>query len=357
MDRKRKSVFSSFCDENQPANRSKKTSANHSSKTYSLQDSLSHCDLETDLKNLRDLVERFPSYSENDVAKLNPDVLRATRDLSLALNKTLVVQKPTTNSTDRHHTTGSIELTRNYDNCLPSLPSIMDRQLEQAVFTHPGVGKDPQTTYDRLEILGDAYIELISTKLILNQFQQIPSGRISQIREILVKNETLADYATKYGLDSRASVPHDYSSQQKRWIKTRGDIFEAYVAAVILSRPDGYFVAEAWLSQLWSPKLESLEESASHAQSKQILAAKIMGKGVKLRYIDERHCIQHQGGTQTFFIGVYLTGWGWNNQHLGSGQGLNKSIAGNMAAEQALKNQALIDEIMAAKIKHAARGL
>jgi ribonuclease-3 len=72
------------------------------------------------------------------------------------------------------------------------------------------VSKDPKTTYDRLEILGDAYIELISTKLIWNHYQRIPSGRISQLRELLVKNETLADYATKYGLDRRASVPHDY---------------------------------------------------------------------------------------------------------------------------------------------------
>jgi ribonuclease-3 len=218
------------------------------------------------------------------------------------------------------------------------------------------VSKDPKTTYDRLEILGDAYIELISTKLIWNHYQRIPSGRISQLRELLVKNETLADYATKYGLDRRASVPHDYLSQPKRWIKTRGDIFEAYVAAVILSHSNGYFVAEAWLSQLWSPKLESLEESTSHLHAKQLLAGKIMGKGVKLRYMDERPCIQHEGGTQTFFIGVYLTGWGWNNQHLGSGQGLNKSVAGNMAAEQALKNQALINEIVAAKAKHGARG-
>lgn len=235
---------------------------------------------------------------------------------------------------------------------LPPLPQIIDEKLERAVFTHPGMSKDPKISYDRLEVLGDAYIELIATKLIWNKFQQIPSGRISQIRELLVKNETLAEYTTEYGIDKRASVPHDYSSQPKRWTKTKGDIFEAYVAAVILSHANGYDIAEQWLSQLWSPKLATIEESHAPSQAKEELAKKIMGKGVKLKYVDERKPTQHEGGMQTFYIGVYLTGWGWSNKHLGSGQGSNKTIAGDKAARQALENGGLIKDIVASKLMH-----
>ena len=46
---------------------------------------------------------------------------------------------------------------------------------------------------------------------------------------------------------------------------------------------------------------------------------------------------------------MYLTGWGWDKKHLGSGEGRNKAIAGDEAARQALLNVPLIDEISATK--------
>lgn len=233
---------------------------------------------------------------------------------------------------------------------LPTLPPIPDVLLEKAVFTHPGLSNNDNATYDRLEILGDAYIELIATKLVWAKFPEIPSGRISQIRELLVKNETLSEYATLYGLDSRASVPQGYVDQPKRWTKTKGDIFEAYVAAVVLShRADGFKIVEEWLTQLWLPKLKDLGAEKSILQAKETLARKVMSKGVKLKYVDEHAPALLKGGTQTFYIGVYLTGWGWDKKHLGSGQGRSKAMAGDEAARQALLNVPLIDEISSAK--------
>lgn len=230
----------------------------------------------------------------------------------------------------------------------PALPSVLNGSLEQAAFRHPGVHSD-LGSYDRLEILGDAYIELVATKLVWDRFPDLPSGRISQIRETLVKNETLAEYADMYGMDRRAILPKDLPKQSKRWTKTMGDIFESYVAAVIVSDPkNGYHSVEKWLTQLWTPKLVGLDQRKV-TLAKQELAKKVMGKRVKLQYVDEHEPMQLQGGLQTFFIGVYLTGWGWTNRHLGSGKGSNKTIAGDQAAEAALLNTDLMDEIVAAK--------
>lgn len=232
----------------------------------------------------------------------------------------------------------------------PSLPPILDTALEKAVFTHPAITNDLDATYDRLEILGDAYIELMATKFIWNKYRDINSGHISQIRELLVKNETLAEYASMYEFDRKASVPQEYLTQPKRWMKTKGDIFEAYVAAAILSDPiTGYQKAEKWLTQLWLPKLSGLAVQQPVMNAKENLARKIMGKDIKLKYIDEREPIQPEKGKQTFFIGVYLTGWGWSNKHLGSGQGPSKAVAGNEAAQRALQNTPLIDEIVRIK--------
>ncbi|KAJ6107928.1 hypothetical protein N7523_009251 [Penicillium sp. IBT 18751x] len=235
----------------------------------------------------------------------------------------------------------------------PVLPHILDDRLERSVFTHPACGNNSNSTYDRLEILGDAYIELMATRLIWGKFPGISSGRISQIRELLVKNETLSAFAEVYGFDRKISVPANYSDQEKRWTKIKGDVFEAYVAAVILSQPiDGYHIAEKWLTQLWLPKLDALGHQKAELRYKEILAKKVMGKGTKLEYKEEKRAIDHKGsGTQTFFIGVYLTGWGkWKNVHLGSGQGSSKVAAGDEAARDALStNSSLISNIAAAK--------
>jgi ribonuclease-3 len=243
---------------------------------------------------------------------------------------------------------------------LPDLPSIHDASLERAVFTHPGApvniaSEGMEQNYDRLEVLGDAYVEVIATRLIWDQFKDMPAGRMSQVREDLVKNETLASFASQYGFDKRVSVsvPEEQKAQYKRWLKIRGDVFEAYVAAVILSSPDhGFDMVEQWLRELWLPRLSQVQPVQRVLRYKEQLAKKVMGKGIKLRYVEEQAVKQLDGGMQTYYIGVYLTGWGWQDQHLGSGSGLNKATAGDEAANRALQNSPLIDQVAAAKAAH-----
>ncbi|EEP79214.1 predicted protein [Uncinocarpus reesii 1704] len=239
----------------------------------------------------------------------------------------------------------------------PSLepPPIKDKTLETAVFTHQGeipAHAPPAIhhSYDRLEILGDAYLEVIATRLIWDRFQSLPPGRISQIRELLVKNETLAQFSERFKFDQLVRVSPEIRSQPKRWVKVKGDVFEAYAAAVILSDPiNGFNLVEDWLVRLWGPILDRVQPEDQATHHKESLAKRVMGKGVKLRYIDESPPITRKGGMATFFIGVYLTGWGWESQHLGSGTGLNKVAAGNAAAKQALENHPLINQIHAVK--------
>ena len=233
---------------------------------------------------------------------------------------------------------------------LPDLPIIHDKSFADVPFTHPGVLGGRTTSdvnnmsYDRLEFVGDAYIELIATRLIFPRFPDLPAGRLSQKREMLVKNETLAEFSLAYGFDTRANLPKSYAQgkeSNKLWTKTMGDVFEAYVAAVILSDPaNGFAVAEAWLTQLWEPKLSVSDNIVAYDSNAKVqLATKIMGKGIKLQYRDEAppNVIKKEGKI-LFEVGVYLTGWGWENEHLGSGKGLNKNEAGSKAATEALLN-------------------
>ena len=234
---------------------------------------------------------------------------------------------------------------------LPPLPAIPDKDLESVAFTHPGAlscdtASKVNISYDRLEFLGDAYIELMATRVIFPRFPRLTAGKLSQQRELLVKNETLAEYALAYGFDKKAKLPSTYNTpgkDKKLWQKTLGDIFEAYVAAVIISDPEqGFQLAEGWLAALWESKLGSQKREDTETadpKAKMHLATKILGKGIKVNYRDEAPPVEiREEGKAIFQIGVYLTGWGWEDQHLGSGKGLSKQEAGQKAAADALMN-------------------
>lgn len=245
---------------------------------------------------------------------------------------------------------------------LPTPPPIPDPSLETAVFTYGAIAQavpsaSRETNYDRMEFLGDAYIQVLSTNFVWSFFPGLAPGRMSQIRELLVNNQTLGEFAMGYGFEKRMRIPMEYVQQPKLWRKIKGDVFEAYVGAVILANTiDGYELVQDWLTELWMPKVAGISrQKGPEVHYKQELSQRIGGVAVRVVYVDERPSIRYPRGIQTFFIGVYLTGWGYENQHLGSGQGLNKTIAGNLAAKQALENHPLIDEISATKQEYDAK--
>ncbi|EXJ57617.1 hypothetical protein A1O7_07966 [Cladophialophora yegresii CBS 114405] len=241
---------------------------------------------------------------------------------------------------------------------LPHLPSISE-EYWNIVFTHPSQApQDPQASYDRLEFLGDAYLELYATQLIFNRFPDFEVGKMSQLRETLVRNETIGQYASLYGLDKQLKNYKQFQNSPGHvWLKIKGDVFEAYVAAVVLSSPDGADTAKRWLHELWEPKVQAVATSTTPKpkKTKEELAKKILMKGTKINYVDEKAPVVHYGqGREEYFVGVYFNGFAWENQYLGSGRGSSRVEAGLFAAAEALKNP-LVDQIAREKTKALAR--
>jgi ribonuclease-3 len=232
---------------------------------------------------------------------------------------------------------------------LPPLPPVTEPHLQEAVFTHSSANdaknlnvrgyRADELNYERLEFLGDAYIEIIASRLLYSRFPDMEPSHQSYLRELLVKNETLGQFSAAYGLGDR--LKHGtHVRYSKNWPKILADVFEAYVAAVILSNPEsGYDIAESWLTELWAPKLlEFKVKPVENRKARDDLNKLVMGKGIKLDYREERDMLVAEG-QQKFFIGVYLTGWGFHNEWLGSGEGQNKSQACVFAAMDALENR------------------
>jgi ribonuclease III len=262
---------------------------------------------------------------------------------------------------------------------LPKLPAIKSPTLETATFTHSGVTSNADIlSYERLEWVGDAYLYLISTLLISSTFTTHLPGKCAQIREFLVKNETLASYARHYGFEKRARLPPEfidndhrgYRAKQSEKIKVMGDIFEAYVAAVILSDPEqGVDRVSKWLKSLWAQTIskqiidqEHLNEKTKsregdginpNVNSKDLLSRTIGAKGVKISYKDAGPEMKDPTtGFPVFAVAVYLDGWGEHNKQLGIGKALSKKDAGMKAAEMALSNMKLLSSYVEMKRVH-----
>lgn len=334
------------------------------------------------LKSLKKLAGKLKNQSETidrvvDGDTSAPNIINAIQALDNAFGDNQPPENtglpyPPVPSTSRN-----LEPAKNYPiniSSLPELPLIKDENLRRVVFIHQSV-VDPyhnaspsEISYDRLELLGDAYIEVLSTKLIWERFLTLPAGRISQMREFLVRNDTLAGFADLYGFDKKLKAGRDVFQHPKRLTKVKGDVFEAFVAAVILADPvHGLQTIDKWLTQLWLPTLTSFQAdkkfqtkiapSISQGEGtsqklvpyKEQLQRRIVSKGIKLKYKDEKPPL-HTQNLVTFFVGVYLTGWGYEDKHLGSGSGPNKAEAGGDAAKQALESNPLIDELRAIKL-------
>ncbi|KAL8916740.1 MAG: hypothetical protein Q9172_006158 [Xanthocarpia lactea] len=244
---------------------------------------------------------------------------------------------------------------------LPPLPVIPDPAVAKAASLHQGA-LDAQTplhaSLERLEFLGDAYLGFLAAQTVHARYPQFTSGKLSQTKQFLVCNATLARFTTHYGLDKRAQLPEEIrikeGTDSKFWTKILGDLFEAYVGGIIVSDPQhGYATVDTWMAELWEPLFTSeVEDEVVNRNAKQELATKIMTKGTRITYLDngppQKSSLK---GRDIYSIKVCYTGLGYHDLSLGAGKGSNKAEAGYTAASQALRNPQLT-EIMAKKKEH-----
>lgn len=282
---------------------------------------------------------------------------------------------------------------------LPPLPRIKDPKTEQQVFRHPAVLREGPS-YERLEWLGDAFLEAISSGFILATFPDLSSGRCSQIRERLICNRQLAEYFRSYDLMPRAKIPPEVRqsaksaqgrSSDKDIIKVQADMFEAYVGGIIEADLEfGMHIACQWLKGVWgrtikasivdqekksarrtqdqvrfnetkpkedklpNPSQNKVEDQSSnpmitgHAKEKLGLAIAVPGVTIKYEDIPCKK-LAHRTKLPLFAIKVTLWGHGEAGLCLGMGTALGKKEAGAKAAEQALSNWKRISKYRDAK--------
>lgn len=110
------------------------------------------------------------------------------------------------------------------------------------------------TSYERLEFLGDAVVELITTQMIYEALPGEPEGSMTKVRASVVDESTLAGIARGWALGDiiRLGIGEERSGGRDR-DSILSDVCESLIAAVFLD--GGFAAADRLVRSTWGSVL------------------------------------------------------------------------------------------------------
>jgi dsRNA-specific ribonuclease len=147
---------------------------------------------------------------------------------------------------------------------LPTLPIIPSDDIRRQVFAHAtsltfsGNAIDPPQSNERLEFLGDSYLNFCVSNIIFREFPTLSPGELTALKAGLVSNANLNIWSRAYGLNNHLVMGYSMAHLQipEKAEKLIADVFEAYVGGVIVSNPQGREQVEEWLEKLLGPTID-----------------------------------------------------------------------------------------------------
>jgi ribonuclease-3 len=189
---------------------------------------------------------------------------------------------------------------------------------------------DDTDSYEQLEFLGDAVLDLIISEILFERFPKENEGFMTKSRSKLVKGVTLAKLAKKMDLSSFIDVGERARGQGVEFSNSvLADVFEALVGAVY--RDQGYEITSAFVRKVYTTYLDIDSVVSTQDNYKSALLEHSQAKRLP---IPTYSVIGEYGPAHNkeFHIGVYL-----GQSLVGEGRGHNKKIAEQAAAYIALK--------------------
>lgn len=185
-------------------------------------------------------------------------------------------------------------------------------------------------TYERLEFLGDAVLDLIVTEILFEKFPKENEGFLTKLRAKIVRGDTLYELAQKLELSKYLEIGDRASGQGIELSKSvLSDVYEALIAAIYIS--NGYKTAYQFVESNIEKFLDLKDVVNNIDNYKSVLMEYSQSMKMKLpKYsiISE----QGPGHNKTFHVAVFI-----ENKKLGEGTGKSKKQAEQQAAKEALR--------------------
>ncbi len=183
---------------------------------------------------------------------------------------------------------------------------------------------------ERLEFLGDAVLELVSSDFLYRNYDE-PEGIMTAWRSALVRTESIGESGEALGYEPlvRLSKGEKHGSARAHAV-ILADCFEAVIGAIYLDQ--GYDVAREFIAKWILVKIDRILEDGSWRDPKsylQELAQHADGATPVYKVLDE----EGPDHDKTFTVGVYVAG-----QLKAQGTGHSKQEAEGKAAAEAVKD-------------------
>ena len=215
-----------------------------------------------------------------------------------------------------------------------SLPSFNNQALLNTALTHRSALNENLTTSpesnERLEFLGDAVLELVTTKFLYNALPDEQEGMLTAYRSALVKTTTLAEVAKALGLGEKLFMSKgEEASGGRQNTGLLANAVEAFLGALYLDQ--GFDVVEKFLVEHLFPKLDEIQAKKLYKDPKSQLQELVQSKG----YVAPEYIVIEEEGPdhdRQFTVKVVI-----NGQDRGVGKGKSKQLAQQSAAQVVLE--------------------
>ena len=209
-----------------------------------------------------------------------------------------------------------------------------DQLLLRQAFTHRSYLNEHRGEVvghnERLEFLGDAVLELISTHFLYERFPEKDEGELTAYRASLVNAVTCAEVATALGMNDYLLLSKGEAKDQGR---ARGvllaNAFEALIGAIYIDQ--GYETTQAFIARHLLPKIDEIIQKRLWQDAKSTLQEKVQEhEGVTPIY----SVLKETGPDHDkhFLVGVFA-----RDTKIAEGEGKSKQEAEQAAARAALE--------------------
>lgn len=211
---------------------------------------------------------------------------------------------------------------------------IENTDLFNKAFTHRSyLNENPEynnPSNERLEFLGDAVLQFLSTEYLFKKYVTKPEGELTAYRASMVNTKSLAEEAErlKYGKFLFLSKGEESTGGRERPY-ILANTFEAVLGAIYLQT--GIDKCRTFLEKNLFYKIEEIIKKGEHKDKKSLFQEKAQ----EMYSITPTYKVLKEWGPdhdKSFEVGVYL-----DKKLVAKGKGKSKQTAESEAATQALK--------------------
>lgn len=204
---------------------------------------------------------------------------------------------------------------------------IKNEELITEALTHSSYANEHNTTsYERLEYLGDAVLEIVCSDYLYKN-KDLPEGNLSKLRSLYVCENALFEYAKELNLSSYILIGNGVEEPNKTIVS---DVFEACMAVIYLEQ--GIEAVKKLFDKLVVPYIEREDDFLKDYKTLLQESVQTVKKSVEYRLVSE----SGPAHKKTFEVEVIIDGLVY-----AKGIGPSKKEAEQNAAKDAYNKRAL----------------